>query len=769
MDVPSNGAGDACQTETSCRSGLACSTDGLCEPDHSKGRGRSCDIGDECSAGLSCLDGACATAGPNQSGDACGSDRDCAAGLRCAIESIAPVCDVEGTSDIEQPCETNGDCYQGLVCRDRFCEVTQGQTWQGITCPLSTDASPRAYFEVPGAVDAQQGDFFRLPFPNDARRGPHGLNLRGFPTPGTFPFGVDPVQAYVDSITENDTAWGTYPTVTFRFSTEVQVDETNLAWVDVTAGTPEYGNSVDLIFNYVAERGAYVCEHSLSVRPAQGKPLRAGHTYVIWVDRGVRSDEGAPLPSPNFVSLLGDKAPTDSNLQHAHAAYAPFRDYLASSKTDAESILVASVMTTSDPHRMMAALADAVASLPAPTARDWVRCGDGAVSPCPQHDGKRDCGPLDDDYYEYDALVSLPIFQTGTAPYATASEGGNIDPVVQRTEDVCLALTVPRGDMPPTGWPLVIYAHGTGGSYRSHVDKDIAGAWATSAVPTAVLGIDQVEHGPRRGHSDISPDYLFYNFLNPAVARGNSLQGAADQLGLARFAADLSLTADESGGDAIEIDPNAIVFFGHSQGATEGSLMLPYGDSYKAALLSGNGAGLIHALLTKRSPVDVASYIPTLVQDEQLSAFGIFHPVLSLLQQWVDPADPLNFALNAAYEPIDTHLRKHVFQTYGLGDTYAPPVTLATYALAGHFSVVTADASVDVPDRIGMLEAAPPPLVGNVDDGVQRFTLGVREYAPPAGTDGHFVVNKTPGAHDDALRFLNMALAGDVPQIGASE
>jgi len=43
-----------------------------------------------------------------------------------------------------------------------------------------------------------------------------------------------------------------------------------------------------------------------------------------------------------------------------------------------------------------------------------------------------------------------------------------------------------------------------------------------------VLGIDQVAHGPRRGSSTASPDDLFFNFTNPAAARGNALQGAAD-------------------------------------------------------------------------------------------------------------------------------------------------------------------------------------------------------------------------------------------------
>ena len=41
----------------------------------------------------------------------------------------------------------------------------------------------------------------------------------------------------------------------------------------------------------------------------------------------------------------------------------------------------------------------------------------------------------------------------------------------------------------------MVFAHGTGGSYRSHVREEVAGVLATSAPKFAVLGIDQVEHG----------------------------------------------------------------------------------------------------------------------------------------------------------------------------------------------------------------------------------------------------------------------------------
>ncbi|HTQ03002.1 MAG TPA: alpha/beta hydrolase, partial [Polyangiaceae bacterium] len=306
------------------------------------------------------------------------------------------------------------------------------------------------------------------------------------------------------------------------------------------------------------------------------------------------------------------------------------------------------------------------------------------------------------------------------------------------------------------GWPLVVFAHGTGGSFRDHVTDSVAGVLSRGSVKFAVLGIDQVEHGPRRGASTLDPDQLFFNFLNPDAARGNPLQGAADQLSLAEFAAHLGPEAEAS----FTIDPDELFFFGHSQGATEGSLMLPYADRYKAAVLSGNGASLLNALLTKTKPIDIASLLPIAISD--LDATGDvaeFHPVLGLVQAWIDPADPLNFARYAAKEPLGGHAAKHLFQTYGLGDSYAPPVTLGIYAIAGGLTLVN-----PVLDDLG-LTAADAPVSGNEAAGT--ITLGVRQYEPAANDDGHFVVFDNPDANADMVRFFEEAASG-VPSIGAA-
>lgn len=338
-----------------------------------------------------------------------------------------------------------------------------------------------------------------------------------------------------------------------------------------------------------------------------------------------------------------------------------------------------------------------------------------------------------------------------------------------------MALSVPQADAPDAGWPLVVYAHGTGGSFRSHLRDEVSGALSRVALPDeargmAVLGIDQVEHGPRRGDSEDSPDDLYYNFTNPGAALGNPLQGAADQLSLARLAESLVVPASATGDAEVAIDPSALVFFGHSQGASQGSLALPF-SPFSAAVLSGNGASIRRALLTKTRPVDVAGLLPIALGDVSIGADGKmalaggeWHPGLTLLSHWIDPADPLHFARLAAAEPSEVGGPKHVLVTYGPGDSYSPPLTIANFARAGRFGEAPADEALDEPDELSLLSESLP-VSENFSSPAGAVTAVLRQYAPAEGSDGHFVVFENSLANADALHFLADAVAGQSPTI----
>jgi hypothetical protein len=188
-------------------------------------------------------------------------------------------------------------------------------------------------------------------------------------------------------------------------------------------------------------------------------------------------------------------------------------------------------------------------------------------------------------------------------------------------------------------------------------------------------------------------------------------------------------------------------------------------------VLSGNGASIGDSLVAKTSPINIAASLPLLLGgDSEWNDPGVlraqsFHPVLTLVSQWIDPADPLHFARLAARSPEGNRTPKQLLQTYGLGDTYSPTVTLRQYALAAGLDQAPPDPSAAPPDDLG-IPAETTAVQGNLTVGTGSFTLVVRQYGPPAGTDGHFVAFDQPSANQDVVAFLALAAMGQVPSVG---
>jgi hypothetical protein len=278
-----------------------------------------------------------------------------------------------------------------------------------------------------------------------------------------------------------------------------------------------------------------------------------------------------------------------------------------------------------------------------------------------------------------------------------------------------------------------------------------------------------VEHGPRRGDSTEPPDNLFFNFLNPDASRGNPLQGAVDLMSVVRFARTLS-----AGAGPFEVDPTRISVFGHSQGSMHASLALPYIENLDAAVLSGNGVSLMHGLLTKTLPVNIAELVPLLISDglyydEGTQSVrgqvpgGTHHPVLSVIQRYIDPGDGVNFArlLTASDAPHPTH----VFQTFGLDDHFSPPETLRIFAGVAGLAVAQADPSATPPYNLGP-EWPTFPVEQTMGNGANMYTAAVRQYGPAALSDGHFVAFQVPSAIEDVRQFLGQASLEMTPAVG---
>lgn len=790
------GVGEFCESSDQCRTNLRCAS-GTCQPSRSLMAGARCDLTLECSEGLYC--GAtrrCEMAGTEPEGGDCDTDGQCQSGLVCLVEGFGGRCRAAGMRDIGDTCTGQSACLAGLTCtQGRFGITCQsapatgvggdgsaldggtGTTtppilgvWSGATCETD-DGAATAYFEVPRHTSADH-DFFRLPFPSDVRRTATGLDLDGFPTPGTA-LPVDVMARYVSASETDLDGFATNAVSYFRFSRPYDWESVGdrIRIVDITPGSPGYGQNRGLGWLTTAGRlTKYVCEDWLGVRTGHGDPLRPGTTYAVLLTTGIRDMNGnAFARDEDFVATLGDTAPSDAALMHAWQAHAPLRAFLTDQSIDPTTVLNAAVFTTQTADTMVQRLraAEQTATLPAIT--DATTCTGTAVSPCDDGTELRRCGAADPAYTEIHAHLSLPIFQAGTAPYEEPEDGGGIavdasgQPMVVRTEEVCVAITIPTAAVPAGGYPVLVAAHGTGGSFTDHIRGGIAHEAAVAATPAITIGIDLPQHGSRRGGSTRSPDRLVYNFTNPRAARDVFLQGAADLAGTIRFAREGTIL--DGAGAPVAIDETRIVLFGHSQGAQHAALLAGDEPSLAGVVLSEAGGDLTQSLLHKTQPFDIARLVPLALLDFDGNgnlAVGDFNPALALFQTFFERVDAVNLARHYAREMPTGAPGLHVFATYGVGDSYTPEPTLQAFATSAGFAFV--NPILTAPDFAPT--GVDAPLSGNFTTASSAFTFGMRQYAPPAGVDGHFAALQGPEGQADIARFLGALFAGTTPPIG---
>jgi dienelactone hydrolase len=791
------GIGDACESSTECRSGLVC-TMLTCQPSRSAPLGHSCVLTLDCADGLFCgASRTCETSGMGGLGADCSSSADCTSGLVCVIEGFGERCRMPGTRDVHNTCNGQGDCLAGLTCTmgpyGTTCEsplahappsdgamVDAGAVpmtppvlghWDGATC--ATDDSPaHAYFEVPRHGPGDH-DFFRLPFPSDVRRTATGLDLQGFPSPGTA-LPLDVLGRYVTAAQTDLDGFATNAVAYFRFSRPYDWGSVggHIHVVDITMGSPTYGQERGLAWLTTSGRlTKYICEDWLGVRTGHGDPLRPGTTYAVYLTSGITdTNHNVFARDRDFDAVMATAMPSDTALMAAWQAHAPFRAFLADQSIDPTTVLNAAVFTTQTANDRIPALRAAELAAPLATLHDAVVCDGTAPSPCDDGTELRRCGTPDPAFVEIHGRLSLPIFQQGTAPYEEPADGGDIavdamgHPMVVRTENVCVSITVPTAAAPASGYPVLVAAHGTGGSFTDHIRLGLARDVAMAATPAVTIGIDLPQHGARRGASTRSPDRLVYNFSNPRAARDVFLQGAADLMGTIRFAHEATIDAASSPTHAaIPLDPAHIVLLGHSQGAQHAALLAGDEPSLTAVVLSEAGGDLTQSLLHKTLPYDIASIVPLALLDFDGAghlAVGDYNPALALFQTYFERSDAVNYARRLARDVPMGAPGLHVMATYGVGDHYTPEETLQAYALAGSFPLVNPVLVSFGPSGLT------PPVSANVMIGATPFTFAMRQYTPPAGVDGHFVAFQSTDGRADLVRFLSNALGGATPPIG---
>jgi hypothetical protein len=641
----------------------------------------------------------------------------------------------------------------------------------------SSSSETQALWIAPAALsDLKDDHWYDHPWPSDLRRDPDGsIRFDGFYNPHLIPL-LDQYLADAKGLLDGFSPaalgymrfTGDIDESTLPASPQASLDpSSSVQLLDIDPKSPEHGQRKLLQTFWRKDDGVYWFKDTLAVGPALGYPLRAGTRYAIVVTTKVKAADGKPLlPSDDLRAVLGLSS-VSPKTQAAHDLFAPAIAELASAGIAATDIAHFTAFTTTDPTKELFAVADSVnAGFTAPTvdAASW--------------SAKEQTG--DYDVYEGNYGPS-PNFQKGTIPFKNHGDGGSFafdsqgKPILQSQFVLRFALVIPNAAkcaMPADGYPIMLYAHGTGGDYRSFINDGTAQAAAQQCV--ASMGIDQIFHGTRPGappaddpnrEGDI--ELLFFNLQNIVAARTNNRQAAIDVVQQARLftASHQTVPTSVSRTQAeIKLDATKLTFFGHSQGGLNGPLFLAADKQARGGVLSGSGSMITVALLEKTQPQpSVAAAVKTLLgltQPDDAAELNLFHPVMNIAQAIIDATDPIHYAPFHSRRPRAGFIPKSVYMTEGIapdgtGDSYAPPHGIELQAVAAGLPRELPGVRPVAEDSYGGIADVSIPTNGLSGDLASGQATGVlAQFVPPPGVDGHFVVFQVPQARLQAAQFI---------------
>jgi pimeloyl-ACP methyl ester carboxylesterase len=615
-------------------------------------------------------------------------------------------------------------------------------------------------FELPreGALGVP---FLATPWPSDVMITSTGtLDLSRIPNP----YGSDSLEDVL-SVFATNTA---YPaTGTLYFQIEGGVDEKTLP--QTPAASLANGSAmflvetttlrkVPIVWRHYPEATSFLPAGAVAVQPLLGAVPKG--RFALVVTSNARHASGPALgPSPELLALLRcDQATLDALPPEARRVdCAPYAQLIDDLDLPADSAALVQMVTPLDATGGLVRANDVVRALPPPTVTRLAR---RAGSPSGA-------------YIVIEGTAAIAQLQAGEAPYDTLDrpdfvDGGFVlddegNPIVQRFEEVDFTLTIPDRAMPANGFCTVINGHGTGGDLNSGLgDGPGAEAFQAAQAGCALLTTSEPLHFGREGYVEGQEEILTFNFFNPVAGRDNWRQSAIEKVQLVSLATSgLVVPSDVAGGTQdVLLDPARVSYFGHSQGGITGALFVALEDRIQGAFLSGAGAGFQASLVEKVDPVAIKDAIKVVIGIPRTSDddIDVFHPVIALLQSWVDPADPINYGAlwRTRSGPVP-----HLVATSGLTDTFTPPGCHA--GLAASFGLPLAKPvaqELPVLALLGVPEGAAV-LDGNLEsaDGAP-LTAGLLQYPD----DGHFAVFSNPDAQG-AMREFFTTLQQGVPSV----
>ncbi|MCB9733945.1 MAG: hypothetical protein H6745_15215 [Deltaproteobacteria bacterium] len=637
------------------------------------------------------------------------------------------------------------------------------------TAQADADADATALVATPGALRwdlaaARADDFFAFPYPSAAR-----VDAAGHPDLASFRTDLALVDMLADAIAfvEDDmTGFGPLSVVYVPFAEDVDPDtlpadaaaslapEATVFLVDLGPGAHR-GERYPVSVAWTGAGGGYVPPRTLAIRPLYEVPPRPGTRLAAVVTRGVTGPGGAALAAPSVVAdldaWLAVAAPPDDAL-----ALAPLREAAGDLGLAWGDVLAATVYETADPTADLAALAGWIrAEAPRPEATDLA-----AGAPYGNQTGYTVVEGVMPSFEVLDASESIQVFGAGRIAVGADGEPATRTPVALR-----FALSLPPGDPPAGGWPIVLYGHGLGEDYRGFL-RTAARALALRGI--ACIGLDPPLQGARnRSGQDDRTLIVTLSVSNVVAGREILRQGVVDLVQLERLVGGLAVPAELTGGGAVAatFDTGRLGYMGHSEGAQIGALYLPLAPAVRPAIFSeGGGGAAITMLELKLEEIDVAATIASLLGvDPAVETLGLDHPLASVvIQPLLDRADPLHSARRLVREAADGEGHDLVMLE-GFLDPLTPPPSIEALASAAGLPIAEPVGRAIPGLDLQGIAAAPLPASDNLAAPGGARTGGLIQLPD----DDHYIIYFNQAVRTQLFDFMASALgtAGDGPTL----
>lgn len=603
----------------------------------------------------------------------------------------------------------------------------------------------------------------RTPFPSDSLRdGDHLGMIAGLETMSAGQ--ADLLQAHFAALD----GYGLRPIIEFPIEGELDpatVPESTSALTDAIVVIDVLsGQVIPYDWRWDADR------HEILGAPHDGSQLLEHHGYAAVVTTDVHDVHGAKLYTPNL-----------DHLNHGPPAIwqdtADIYGQLSAMPELGKRIAGLAVFTTQHASDVLVAARGVLASAPAPTLafadaslvfdtqqKLDALFGQAARDTTGDRAGLEIWGLDNPDGLAHDHIAVLAAGTTTIARFKRPNTSGygpdsgtfQVDasgtPVVQAIDRIPITFILPKGPIPPNGFPVVIFGHGLGGSR-------IEGAYVAEALTSqgyAVVAIDMWGHGSRYDATDGENNFgigkmaftgdktlkdgygdnisqaayiaFFENFLNIAAIRDSIRQSALDFSRVAMLVQshpDLSALAGAYGGTAPTLDATKVAYLGQSFGTVVGTEVSAIEPSIGVFVLDVPGGGIVDQILPN-SPEIGALAIPFAEEVYRpTGSLDRFHPLLGALQTILDGADPLTFAPHVladrfpgigprnvvCIEVIDDEIMSNQ-GTVALARALGLGVLMPDLATPSGMSELTSPASANVGGQTGVLVQYAPATHG---------------------------------------------------------